>query len=191
LPHGAGNSNSKGNGAPMQSQIGSADELLYQKIEERDRLEFSLCDSTDVKASIILLLITFLAGLSASLLAAKELDILVRAGQGLVIVLLAASTLFSLLCLKPRDYSTEKRPQEYKKWLSKLREHFAEKPNTESEVLNEFRKGSIDKTLERISQNYDVNRNKLRHLHVSFWFLMAALGSELILLFVQSIKPLF
>jgi hypothetical protein len=130
----------------MQSQIGQAEELLYQKIAERDRLEFSLCDSTDVKASILLLLITFLAGLAASLLAEKELDTIVRSGQGFVIVFLAVSTLCAVLCLRPRDYSTEKRPQEYEGWLSKLREHFAGSPDVESKVFNQFRDGSMTKT---------------------------------------------
>ncbi len=175
----------------MQSQISTADELLYQKIEERDKLEFSLCDSTDVKASVLLLLITFLAGLSASLLAEKELGIWLRSGQGFVIVLLAVSMILSVLCLKPREYSTEKQPQEYREWLSKLRKHFDGKPNAETEVLNQFQSGTIVKTLERISRNYDVNRDKLKYLRGSFWFLMAALGTELILLFVQSLTPLF
>src|ERR1700692_3170529 len=175
----------------MQSQISPADELLYQKIEERDKLEFSLCDSTDVKASVLLLLITFLAGLSASLLAEKGLDIWLRSGQGFVIALLAVSMMLSVLCLMPRDYSTEKPPEEYREWLSKLRTYFDGKPDAETEVFNQFKSGTIVKTLERISQNYDVNRNKLKYLRGSFWFLIAALGTELILLFMQSLKPLF
>src|SRR5205809_1022571 len=83
----------------------NAEDMLYHKIEERDRLEFSLCDSTDVKASILLLLITFLATLSASLVAEKDLNALGRSGQAVVIVFLAISTVFSVSCLRPRDYS--------------------------------------------------------------------------------------
>lgn len=174
----------------MQSQISQADELLHQKIEERDRLEFSLCDSTDVKASVILLLITFLAGLAASLLAEKELNVLIRFGQEVVIVLLAVSMLFAVLCLKPRDYSTEKRPQEYEGWLSKLREYYAGKPDADAKVLNQFRQGSIAKTMARIKENYGVNRTKLKYLRCSFWVFVAALGFELMLLFIQALKPL-
>ncbi len=175
----------------MQSQISPADELLFRKMDERDKLEFSLCDSTDVKASILLLLITFLAGLTASLLTEKKLSTLIRFGHEIVTSLLAVSTVFAVLSLKPRDYSTEKRPDEYEGWLKKLREHYAGKPDAEFEVFHQFRSGSSAKTLARINENYKLNRSKLKYLCVSFWVLVAALGSELLLLSIQALTPLF
>jgi hypothetical protein len=166
-----------------------AKELLYQKIEERDRLEFSFGDTTDVKASIVLMLITFLAGLAASLLAEKDLNPLVRSGQGLVIMFLAGSTFFAVLCLRPRDYSMEKPPQNYADWLSQLSTYYAGQSDAEVKVFNEFRSGGAAKALERVQQNYSTNRAKLSQLYVAFWLLVAGLASELIMLLIATRLP--
>ena len=148
----------------------AAHELLYEKIKDRDRFEHSLCDTTDLKASILLVVITFLATLAGSLLIDKELRSVVRLGQVAVIIFVAIGGLLSIVCLWPRDYSTEKPPQDYEEWLSKLTAYFAGQPDAESKIANEFKNGEAAKGLQRIKVNYPLNRFKLRQLYLSFWF---------------------
>jgi hypothetical protein len=87
------------------------------------------------------------------------------------------------------EHFVEKPPQNYADWLSQLSAYYAGQPDSEFKVLSEFRAGGAAKALERVGKNYSVNRTKLRNLSVAFWFLIAGLVSELVLLLMATRLP--
>jgi hypothetical protein len=58
-----------------------ANDFIAEKAKDRDRFELELSDTFDVKASIVLLILTFLGTLSATLLTVERLPAPVKLAQ--------------------------------------------------------------------------------------------------------------
>ena len=95
-------------------------EILKQLSEltiSRDRIEFSIGDTYDIKASIVLVIATFLASLCGSILSIEGLAIPIRWLQLFVITSLVVSVVYCFRVLWLQDYRLEANPKKIQEWL--------------------------------------------------------------------------
>ncbi len=133
-----------------------------QQIFERDKEEFALGDTLDIKTSIILVVLTFLASQASNLLPTMNANF-----SSTVVVLFYAAIAFLLLGgmaavgeLWPRNYNREATPEKYEKWLDDLRDYYKGEPDPESRALAEATLRRAEITKERIQSNLAINRQK-------------------------------
>jgi hypothetical protein len=73
-------------------------DFLAERARERDRFELDLSDTFDVKASIVLLILTFLGTISAMLVLAENLGKMAKILQIPVIAAIVISGVFCVVC---------------------------------------------------------------------------------------------
>src|SRR5277367_4887054 len=93
------------------------EEFIADKVKERDRFELDLSDAFDVKASFVLLILTFLGTISAAILTADRLTNPPKVAQIPVVVCVVISGIFCVACLWPKDYLLDDLPETYADWL--------------------------------------------------------------------------
>lgn len=172
-------------------------ELLRADIRSRDEAEFSLGDTLDVKASILLVVVIFLAGVTGGLLTSGG----ARAySSSTWIQLLCANFLLGgysslmwiqLLCaifflvsggsivyvVWPRTYLMEDENR-----ASTLLEYFAEDPAAETDlpVGEKILREDISKAVDRVRHNHTLNARKSLALQGAFYAAIPALILELV-----------
>jgi hypothetical protein len=147
-------------------------EFLGERTRERDRFELDLGDTFDVKASIVLLILTFLGTISATMLTADKLPAAAKLAQIPVIAATVISGIFCVACLWPKDYLFDDLPEAYSNWLAALGE-------SDSEQLDGVTRLSLELANGRITHNHSLNRTKTWLLNGAFWFMALALFVEL------------
>jgi hypothetical protein len=149
----------------------TASEFLEAKANERDRFELELSDAFDVKASIVLLILTFLGTTAATVLTADKIANAPKLAQVPVIALILISGMFCVLSLWPKYYLLDDLPETYIGWLSSL-----EKPGPEqTETVVEL---SLELANRRIAHNHVLNETKSWALNRAFWSMALALLVE-------------
>ena len=147
-------------------------EFLGERTRERDRFELDLGDTFDVKASIVLLILTFLGTISATMLTADKLTAVPKLAQIPVIAATVISGIFCVACLWPKDYLFDDLPETYANWLVDLGESDAEQLKGVTNLSLELANG-------RITHNHALNKTKAWSLNGAFWFMALALFVEL------------
>jgi len=147
-------------------------EFLGERTRERDRFELDLGDTFDVKASIVLLILTFLGTISATMLTADKLTTVPKLAQIPVIAAIVISGIFCVACLWPKDYLFDDLPETYANWLADLGE-------SDSEQLEGVTSLSLELANGRITHNHALNKTKAWSLNGAFWFMALALFVEL------------
>jgi hypothetical protein len=147
-------------------------EFLGERTRERDRFELDLGDTFDVKASIVLLILTFLGTISATMLTAEKLTAAAKLAQIPVIASIVISGIFCVACLWPKDYLFDDLPEAYADWLADLGE-------SDSERLEGVTNLSMELANGRIGHNHALNKTKAWSLNGAFWFMALALFIEL------------
>ena len=147
-------------------------EFLGERTRERDRFELDLGDTFDVKASIVLLILTFLGTISATMLTADKLTTVPKLAQVPVIAATVISGIFCVACLWPKDYLFDDLPETYANWLADLGE-------SDSEQLQGVTSLSLELANGRITHNHALNKTKAWSLNGAFWFMALALFVEL------------
>jgi hypothetical protein len=147
-------------------------EFLAERTRERDRFELELGDAFDVKASIVLLILTFLGTISATMLTAEKLTAIPKLAQIPMIASIVISGIFCVACLWPKDYLFDDLPETYANWLADLGE-------SDSERLEGITSLSLELANSRISRNHALNKTKAWSLNGAFWFMSIALFVEL------------
>lgn len=133
---------------------------VLERLQAKDALLFGLSDTLDVKASIALVVITFLGTQSGVFLASQQqLPEVLRYAQLGSAVALAFAGCIALVALWPRDHDTET-AEELDGWAQQLREHYKHSPDPEQAVAEAFRSGRIQRLKERINANAKVDRLK-------------------------------
>lgn len=150
----------------------TTNEFLGERARERDRFELDLGDAFDVKASIVLLILTFLGTISATMLTAESLTRIPKLAQIPVIAALVISGIFCVACLWPKDYLLDDLPATYANWLANLRE-------SDSARLEGITSLSLELANGRITHNHALNKTKAWALNGAFWFMALALFVEL------------
>jgi hypothetical protein len=147
-------------------------EFLGERTRERDRFELELGDAFDVKASIVLLILTFLGTISATILTAESLTRIPKLAQIPVIASVVISGVFCVACLWPKDYLFDDLPETYTNWLAGMGQSDAERLDGVTALSLELANG-------RITHNHALNRTKAWSLNGAFWSMSIALFIEL------------
>lgn len=126
-----------------------------------DEIFFQLGDVLDVKASIILVVITFLGALSGQVLVLKDLPLTIKLMQVIAVLLLTASLSVTICSLWPREFDAPPKPEEWLDYLEQLTKHFEDEQTDSSDlILEEFEKAKARRTLERIAKNRGITNTK-------------------------------
>lgn len=162
-------------------------DIFHDMVLDRDRFELSLGDTLDVKAGIVLAVITLLGTLTAALLASTSLGKCIQAAQLASLFLLVLGSLFAVWTLVPRGYFLPNLPDEYAKWFQRLEQHYKDNP---AEADLQVAKEISNLAMERIKKNHDINRKKSRYLVLSFWPTLLALIVDIVTLITLMISRL-
>jgi hypothetical protein len=137
----------------------AVDDEVIQRMEVRDAQLMALSDVLDVKASIVLVIITFLATQNADFLLSPSFPAGMRplpifSGGALIV-----AAVLAILAVWPRDHEAEG-AEGYPAWIAKLRLRYEGDVNLEQKVESAFRDGRLKRLAERIATNAAVVDSK-------------------------------
>ena len=144
---------------------------------ERDRQEFAMGDTLDIKTGILLAILTFLAILTGDLLKASgisHVEVLATLtgnapvsvaffqwiAQFISVVALIVGGFNSIRVLWPRYYNRDSSTMGYRDWIAKVDKQHAEFPETEPVTVEELARYRLDSAIEGIKENADINKFK-------------------------------
>jgi len=156
---------------------------FYERTRSRDQSEASLADTLDVKASILLVVIVFIATLVPDVLKVPGLSTFLRVCQAATAVILGAGIVVLTMELWPRKYLFED-----EQFLDELDAYLKESKDdlTEQEVI-QMLQNACSEALYRVRRNYGLNNTKQRLLKVSAWLAIIGLLLQVLILFVLAI----
>jgi hypothetical protein len=164
------------------------DRVIAEHLPDQDELEFDLGDTLDIKMSIVLVLIVFLAEQSSKFLEISMPLHWHNIQRGAVGVLIVAGIL-SLWELFPRTYKTRMGHDEFLAWVQQLREFYEHEGvvNPEAKIAEFIRIKDAQRTRERIAANKGLNARKSTALSWSFYFVILAVLLNFATLFGMSL----
>ena len=161
--------------------------ILLDVAYRRDIFETDLGRTLDIKASILLVVIVFLATLSSNMIFV-QLGFYIRLGQFFSIGLLSIATVLAIAELWPRDYQRENMPELWEAWIADLEKLYEGQAEKETRVLGETVRGRAERAKERVIANRRINETKSHLLFRSFRFTVLSMAIELMSLIVLSFK---
>ncbi len=155
-------------------------ETVAEFLRSQDDREVDLGDTFDIKTSIALVIITFLATQSAEFLK-TPLSVCWHSVQRLSVACIVVAGVLALLELIPRNYRLRMTPDEFLKWVDQTKTFYQENGATDPEgsTLERIRSIEIEKLKARFTANSAVNAWKSRLMAWSFYFTMAAVALNL------------
>jgi hypothetical protein len=156
-------------------------DLRQECIFKRDEIEFALADTLDVKTSVILIVIVFLAEQSRNFLE-SNLSCYAHWMQFTSVTALVLAGIFAVFELCPRDYWQADTPTQWDEWIAKLKVHYAESDNPDSLVLEQAIEGHTEMASERTEKNILTNKRKSVYLRIAFWFTVTSFALNLLTL---------
>lgn len=153
---------------------------LAEYVFERDRHEFGLGDTLDIKTGLILASLSFLALQSGSLIAGLR-SIPQTIAQIISIVAVLAGGASSVLELWPRSYDREAMPDSYDGWLAEM-EGFRELHPGGSELSTEVHLARLKAAKERVRTNSRINTKKSTLMFYAFYCLVVAFAANVVTL---------
>lgn len=157
---------------------------LAEYVFERDRDEFSLGDTLDIKTGLILASLTFLAlqsgGLIADLRSASQTIIQIVA----ILALLIGGAL-SVLELWPRSYEREAMPDSYDQWISEMEKFHQQHPDPGPEISVELHQARLIAAKQRIRVNGGINVKKSTFMFSAFYCVVTAFAANIITLLMR------
>jgi len=162
-------------GNSMKKEMETA---LAENDKRLDELFFQLGDVLDVKASIILVAISFLGTISALVLAVPDLPYLIRGIQILAVLSLAGGMFATVRCLWPRVFDA---PPDTTKWLAHLQElekHFEVKADSSELAAQDLLQAMAERRQERIAKNRALAEAKSKLNDLSIRATVVAASAE-------------
>jgi hypothetical protein len=157
-------------------------EMVLGEVKAKEDLTLRLGDSLDVKASIGLALILFLATQTAYYFD-KGLPYYGACLQKLSIVCIVLAALFAVAELWPRKFFLPDPESDYvTRRIAELTEHYSQYPDADSNIAGEFAKETAQWTKVRIADNQKKNKVKSALLNWSFGFTLVAVILNLLTL---------
>lgn len=144
-------------------------DLIIERLRAKDELTFHDGDALDVKASIVLVVVTFLAAQSADLLSKGSLTPLESTAQIIAVMSLALAGISLWFQLWPREYEIEPAEKLFQ-WRDELRDFFEGEPGADTKVSALLKNGIIERTIERIKTNGEINKARSSFLLWSYVF---------------------
>jgi hypothetical protein len=144
-----------------QDVLNALESLAY----ERDRQEFALGDTLDVKTGLTMVALTFLAIQSGEL---------IKANMSLAQCLVQICSISTLILggalavaeLWPRDYKREPPPATYKKWILDTEAYRETYPDADPVTAEKLTEARVANAIESVQANLAINKQKSR---LSFW----------------------
>jgi hypothetical protein len=150
-----------------------------ESAQKYDDAERSLGDVLDVKASVAIVAVTFLAGVSAQLLTASGLPPQWARAQWLAqlvaLVLLAVAGAMLVAELWPSEYASPPTPKEDSEWIDEL----TAKGGDQDQVLEQVLTYKLSRAVARVEQNRTISEKKSSLITRAFALLAAAMIVDL------------
>lgn len=158
-------------------------QIIGAHLPSQDDLEFDLGDTLDIKMSIVLVVIVFLATQSSGFLASPMPVHWHNIQIASTIAVITAGVL-SLIELFPKTYKTRMGHKEFLAWVEQLKEFYDHEgvENPEEKIVEFIRLKDAQRTCERIAANRVINAQKSRFLEWSFYSMMVSVALNLITL---------
>jgi uncharacterized membrane protein len=154
-------------------------EAVRDEIKRVDDAYWGLVDVLDVKASVVLVAVTFLGAVSGQLLGVAGLPMSVKVLQIASVALLAVDVVLILWCLWLKSVMLPPDPEETVKWVVKLEEYYAKDGEA---LLKEFDEKQQSAAFERIRTNKAATDGKTKLLGQAFWVLCGAIALDFVAL---------
>jgi hypothetical protein len=155
-------------------------DLLAEEAKRLDEVIYQAGDVLDVKASIVLLVVTFLGTLSGQIVSVPDLPPTIKVIQVLAVAALCISGVLTVCALWPRDFSIPRDPRELSTYVAALVEYFRGKPNAEESVLQQYENVRNQSVVDRIATNAQFAVSKSRLNKLAFYAVAVSLLAELI-----------
>jgi hypothetical protein len=157
-------------------------DLIIERLNAKDELTYQRGDTLDVKGSIVLVVVTFLAGQSADLLAKGNLSSIGKAAQIVAAISVAFAGILVWAELWPRGYEVEA-AEKLPEWKAELEQFYEDDPDASAKVSAVLIAGIAERTTERIYANDAINKTRSNLLLGSYIFATLSLGINLLTLF--------
>jgi len=152
----------------------NGDEILLDRLTNRETQLSQQADALDVKASILLVAVTFLAGQSTYFLT-KHPTGFIHWSQLLAVVLQVTSGCLLAWQLAIKQYSAEASEQ-YPGWRDQLIAHYS---NDSAAVEAEMLKGIITGCAERAAETRKLNDHKALIIGSAYWLSLGSFACNL------------
>jgi hypothetical protein len=159
-----------------QEVLNAIEPLAY----ERDRQEFALGDTLDIKTGLILAALTFLAIQSGDLIHAG-LPSCQLVLQYISVAALIFGGVLATIELWPVDYDREATPDMYLNWL----EAQSRGSTGQEAVTSLLTRERLEWALKRISTNLAANKRKSRFMRWSFLFVVLSFAANVATLVIR------
>jgi hypothetical protein len=156
------------------------EQIISENLKEQDEREFALGDTLDIKTSIALVVITFLATQSADFLK-TPLSSFWHVIQRLSVVCIIIAGVLALIELIPRGYKLRMAPDKFLEWINQTVEFYESQGKTdpESSTAKRISIVEIEKLKDRFKANSAINEVKSSLMAGSFYFTMVAVALNL------------
>lgn len=159
---------------------------LNHRAGARDQAETSLADVLDMKASILLVMVVFLAAFVPDVLRVPGLPISLKILQAANAVILGAGVVILTRELWPRKYRFE-----HEGCLADLGDYLTKyHADINDENMIQMLQNASSEAIARVKYNCGLNMAKQRLLKIAFWLVLVGLLSQVIILFVIGIRPM-
>lgn len=159
----------------MDKEIESA---ISDHEKRLDEMFFQLSDVLDVKASIILVVISFLGAISAQVLGFNDLPIVIKVIQVIAVLALAGGVFATVLSLWPRIFDAPPDTAEWTAYLSQLEKFFEGKEGADQLVAENFIKSISKRRQDRIAKNRALTDKKSNYNSWAFRATVVAVTAE-------------
>ena|ERR1019366_2188627 len=149
---------------------------LYERAVAKNTHELSLSDTLDVKAGILLVIITVLASDPVHTLTFTCARPLLFCGEILFYILLLVGAFLTVLELWPREYHTDTTPKKDEGWVCELTQYHAEESDKWQSVKENLKKAMFARLRDRVEYNGQLNQKKICYLGWPFRFIAASMG---------------
>src|SRR5665213_1351677 len=156
------------------------DDIILDRMHATEQTLLTQADALDMKASYLLIVLVFLAQLSATFIARRDLSWLFRGSQWLSCSLISISAIFLLLELQVKNFAGED-VLGFEAWRdrvvsagkeSTVYKNVIHPPN--GYLRGRLVYGMIEGCKHRISNSYRHNEKKVRHLRRAYALMAAA-----------------
>lgn len=154
-------------------------DLVAEDAKRLDEIKYQVGDVLDVKASIILVAVTFLATLSGEILAVSDLPAAIKIIQVVAVVAVSVGGISTLWALWPRKFDIPPRPDESSAYAEELEEHFRGKLDSDELIVKQFTQTVMTLRLERIAANDKLASSKTKLNKCAFYSIGVAVFAEL------------
>jgi hypothetical protein len=143
---------------------------FYEMTLERDRMEFGLGDTIDVKAGITVAIIAALGTLSGTLLTASgALPKWELISQLISIGCLLVACFLAVCAVIPRNYMLAATPENFQNWVSSLRQHYVDNPDPSLDIDSIVDDNLVSLAAKRVEANHAINVSKSRLIEWAIW----------------------